>query len=202
MSEVKKKADDEPSITIILKDQNGEETMFRIKLSTKMGKVFKAFANRKGVGWTSLRFIDSLRGGIPISEDDTPVSLGLEDEDIIDVVLAQVGMISTFTSSDTSDALIEYLMMTDEQRVTAPVPIQQLKEKQRAKRANNNERFTYEENPDILHPSQLKILSELLSFVWDKTSNVGNSDRVDMRLTLEIERFIVVSSFVWRLCVV
>ena len=199
MSEVKKKVDNEPTITIILKDQNGEETEFRIKRTIKMGKVFKAFAQRKGVGWTSLRFIDSLRGGIPISEDDTPVSLGLEDEDIIDVVLAQVGMISTFTSSDTSVALIAYLMMTDEQRVTAPVPIQQLKEKQRAKRANNNEKFTYKQNPDILHPSQLKILSELLNFVWDKTSNIGNSDRNDMRLTLEIE---VVSSFVWRLCVV
>lgn len=63
MSQVKKKADDEPSITIILKDQNGEETMFKVKRTIKMGKVFEVFAERKGVDWTSLRFIDSLRGG-------------------------------------------------------------------------------------------------------------------------------------------
>lgn len=85
-------------------------------------------------------------------------------------------------------------MLTDEERVTATVTIQQLKEKQRTKHANNNERFTYIQNPDILHPSQLDILSDLLSFVWDKTSNIGNSDRVDMRLTLSDDQFIAVSS--------
>lgn len=86
-------------------------------------------------------------------------------------------------------------MLTDEQRVTAPVPILQLKEKQRYYHlsADNNKKFTYKQNPDILHPSQLSLLSELLSFVWDKTSNVGNSDRVDMRLTLSDDQFIAVS---------
>ena len=36
-------------ITIRVKDQTGEETMFKIKKSTKMSKVFNAYAQRKGV---------------------------------------------------------------------------------------------------------------------------------------------------------
>ena len=62
--------------------------MFKIKKSTKMSKVFKAYASRKGVEEGSLRF---LLDGERISETDTPKMLELEDEDQIDCVLAQVG---------------------------------------------------------------------------------------------------------------
>ena len=198
MSQVKKKADDEPTITIRVKDQNGYQTMFIMKRSTKMGKVFKAYAQRKGVDWRELRFL--IDGG-NISGDDTPAILDLEDGDVIDVIIAMVGMISTFTSNDTSNTLIQYLMLTDEQRVTVPVPSQQLREKQTEADADNNETFTYIQNPDILHPSQLSTLSDLLTFVWDRTSNIGNSDRVDMRLTLSDDQFISVSSFAVVVCV-
>ena len=75
-------------ITIRVKDQTGEETMFKIKKSTKMSKVFSAYAQRKGVEEKSLRF---LLDGERISETATPKMLELEDEDQIDCVLAQVG---------------------------------------------------------------------------------------------------------------
>jgi len=75
-------------ITIRVKDQTGEETMFKIKKSTKMSKVFSAYAQRKGVEPASLRF---LLDGERIGPDETPKMLELEDEDQIDCVLAQVG---------------------------------------------------------------------------------------------------------------
>jgi len=75
-------------ITIRVKDQTGEETMFKIKKSTKMSKVFGAYAQRKGVEMASLRF---LLDGERIGPDETPKMLELEDEDQIDCVLAQVG---------------------------------------------------------------------------------------------------------------
>ena len=75
-------------ITIRVKDQTGEETMFKIKKSTKMSKVFGAYASRKGVEPASLRF---LLDGERIGPDETPKMLELEDEDQIDCVLAQVG---------------------------------------------------------------------------------------------------------------
>lgn len=85
--EAKQEGTNEP-ITIRVKDQTGEETMFKIKKSTKMSKVFSAYAQRKGVEPASLRF---LLDGERIGPDETPKMLELEDEDQIDCVLAQVG---------------------------------------------------------------------------------------------------------------
>eukprot|EP00980_Cylindrotheca_fusiformis_P010690 scaffold2391_cov113-Cylindrotheca_fusiformis.AAC.7 len=75
-------------ITIRVKDQSGEETFFKIKKTTKMGKVFETYAQRKGMQMSSLRF---LLDGDRIKEDQTPKMLEMEDQDQIDCVLDQVG---------------------------------------------------------------------------------------------------------------
>jgi small ubiquitin-related modifier len=75
-------------ITIRVKHETGEETMYKINKWTKMSKVFSAHAQRKGIEQASLRF---LLHGERISETDTPKMLGLEDDDQIDCVLEQVG---------------------------------------------------------------------------------------------------------------
>ena len=68
--------------------QTGEETVFKIKKTTKMTKVFSAYAQRKGVESNSLRF---LLDGERIADDQTPKTLELEDQDQIDCVLEQLG---------------------------------------------------------------------------------------------------------------
>ena len=168
--------------------------MFKVKRSTTMGKLFNAYAQRKGVGRASLNF---LLDGECLRDTDTPQSLGLEDDDQIDCILMQAGMISTFTSNDASDALINYLMMTDEERaINGTVPIAELREKAKAKKASPFLTFNYQEDPAILHESQRKILCELLEFVWEDTATnyllVGDRDRVDMRLTLTSEQLVTV----------
>ena len=80
-------ADDEP-ITIRVKDQTGDETMFKIKQSTKMSKVFTAYAQRISVDMKSLRFFFD---GERIKDTDTPDLLELEDGGQIDCVFQQVG---------------------------------------------------------------------------------------------------------------
>mmetsp|Transcript_8457 Transcript_8457/g.12805 ORF Transcript_8457/g.12805 Transcript_8457/m.12805 type:complete len:92 (-) Transcript_8457:1138-1413(-) len=79
---------DGEQITIRVRDQTGEETVFKIKKTTKMSKVFNAYANRKGVDSKALRF---LLDGERIGEDQTPKLLELEDEDQIDCLLEQLG---------------------------------------------------------------------------------------------------------------
>ena len=76
------------AITIRVKDQGGEETFFKVKNTTKMSKVFDAYAQRKGVQKSSLRF---LLDGERINPADTPKSLELEDQDQIDCLLEQYG---------------------------------------------------------------------------------------------------------------
>eukprot|EP00804_Cyclotella_cryptica_P010466 CCRYP_012295-RA/>CCRYP_012295-RA protein AED:0.34 eAED:0.34 QI:0/-1/0/1/-1/1/1/0/305 len=75
-------------ITIRLKDQSGEETFFKVKRITKMAKIFNAYATRNGVDVKTLRF---LLDAEPICHHATPLSLELEDQDQIDVVLEQRG---------------------------------------------------------------------------------------------------------------
>ena len=66
------------TITVRVKDQGGDETFFKVKKTTKMSKVFGAYAQRKGVAITSLRF---LIDGDRIDGAETPNSLELEDLD-------------------------------------------------------------------------------------------------------------------------
>jgi small ubiquitin-related modifier len=75
-------ASNEP-ITIRVKDQSGEETMLKIKKSTKMSKVFTACAQRNSVNVKSLRF---LLDGERINDTDTPEMLELGDGGQIDCV--------------------------------------------------------------------------------------------------------------------
>ena len=58
----------------VVVEQSGEETFFKVKSSTKMGKVFGAYAKRKGVEATAMRFIYD---GGRVGNDDTPQSVSL-----------------------------------------------------------------------------------------------------------------------------
>ena len=89
MDEEKPKVGDESEpINITVVNQSGEETVFKVKKTTKMDKVFKAFAQRVGVSQNSLRFkVD----GEGIRADQTPKELELEDGDMIEAYIEQVG---------------------------------------------------------------------------------------------------------------
>lgn len=79
---------DEKSIILRVKDQVGEEMIFKVKKETKMSKIFVAYSNRKGIALDQLRFmIDGER----IADENTPKTLELEDNDQIDVVLHTIG---------------------------------------------------------------------------------------------------------------
>mmetsp|Transcript_94 Transcript_94/g.166 ORF Transcript_94/g.166 Transcript_94/m.166 type:complete len:99 (+) Transcript_94:136-432(+) len=91
MSEDKKdvvKSSGAEPLTIRLREQTGEETFFKIKTTTKMSKVFDAFLQKKGLQPETVRFT---MDGDNIDPTDTPATLGLEDQDMIDCFLAQVG---------------------------------------------------------------------------------------------------------------
>ncbi len=61
---------------------------FKVKKSTKMAKMFDAYASRLGVQAGAMRFMVD---GERIKPEDTPKMLELEDNDQIDAVLETVG---------------------------------------------------------------------------------------------------------------
>merc|ERR1712146_262410 len=79
------------AITIKVKDQQGEETHFKIKTTTKFHKVFNAYSQRKGVDPASIRFAFD---GQHINPEQTPADIDMEDEDVIDCMLQQLGGMS------------------------------------------------------------------------------------------------------------
>ena len=61
---------------------------FKVKYSTNMGKLKKSYSERKKLDILCIRF---LIDGEQISDEATPKSLGLQDEDVIEVWNQQTG---------------------------------------------------------------------------------------------------------------
>ena len=82
-----KKAAD-ATINIKCVDQRGHELFFKLKATTPFSKMFDAYSNKTMVNVAALRF---LFDGTRVSSSDTPAKLEMEDGDIVDVHMEQVG---------------------------------------------------------------------------------------------------------------
>lgn len=73
---------DQEVITLRLRNEIGDETVFKFRRATRMQKIFSAYAAKKGLDESSLSFyID----GEKISPTCTADTLSLEDHDVVDV---------------------------------------------------------------------------------------------------------------------
>eukprot|EP00745_Piridium_sociabile_P032257 TRINITY_DN54293_c0_g1_i2.p1 TRINITY_DN54293_c0_g1~~TRINITY_DN54293_c0_g1_i2.p1 ORF type:complete len:117 (-),score=13.34 TRINITY_DN54293_c0_g1_i2:146-496(-) len=75
-------------LNLKVKSPDGQEVFFKIKKSTKLEKLMNAYCSRLGQSLDSVRFIFD---GERIQATDTPEGLGLEDSDVIDAMVQQVG---------------------------------------------------------------------------------------------------------------
>ncbi|EFP86314.1 hypothetical protein PGT21_028959 [Puccinia graminis f. sp. tritici] len=75
-------------INIKVVDRNSQEVFFKIKTTTKLGKLMDVYANRIGHDPNTIRFIFD---GVKVKADDTPLDLDMSDNDRIDVMVEQVG---------------------------------------------------------------------------------------------------------------
>ncbi|KAL9937862.1 hypothetical protein V8E36_003407 [Tilletia maclaganii] len=80
----------EPSeqLNIKVKDADGNEVFFKVKRHTRLAKLRKAYADRMGKQEAHIRFVFD---GDRITDECTPSSLGMEDNDEIDAMVEQVG---------------------------------------------------------------------------------------------------------------
>lgn len=88
---MKETAKDKTNESMQLKvgDASGEVWTFKLKKSTKLGKVFKEYSTRSNASSAQkLRFIYK---GRTLSDQDTPESLEMGDNEAIEVFSAQVG---------------------------------------------------------------------------------------------------------------
>ena len=76
------------SIRIRIRYMTGEEMFFKGKTTTKLDTFFNAYATRKGVAATDLRFLFS---GVRVRGDQTPAGIDMEEGDMLDCMLEQGG---------------------------------------------------------------------------------------------------------------
>jgi hypothetical protein len=95
-------------------------------------------------------------------------------------------MISTFTSSDVSDPLVKYLMLSSGERASAAKPMALLRAKAEHERAVRGSTFqlTLPGAEPVLGLGARELLREFLAFMWQKTAPASPPDRVDMRMTV------------------
>lgn len=75
-------------LQVKIRDSDGRDVSFRIKTTTAMGKVFDAYCAKQGHTRSSMRF---LFDGIRINDTATPEAIEIEDGDVIDALVEQVG---------------------------------------------------------------------------------------------------------------
>jgi small ubiquitin-related modifier len=75
-------------ITLVVKAQDGAEMQFKVKPTTKFGKMITAYCSRKGLDEKSVRFVFD---GQRLNEQSTPAEMDMQSDDVIDVVVEQLG---------------------------------------------------------------------------------------------------------------
>mmetsp|Transcript_4325 Transcript_4325/g.9375 ORF Transcript_4325/g.9375 Transcript_4325/m.9375 type:complete len:93 (+) Transcript_4325:196-474(+) len=87
MADAEVKSESEP-ISIFVKDQSGDQVQFKVKSHTKFEKIFSAFATKKSLDPSTLKFVFE---GERVLGTHTPGDLQMEDNDTVDVFIQQLG---------------------------------------------------------------------------------------------------------------
>mmetsp|Transcript_17437 Transcript_17437/g.19592 ORF Transcript_17437/g.19592 Transcript_17437/m.19592 type:complete len:90 (-) Transcript_17437:11-280(-) len=86
MTDVKPKVGE--AIQLRVNAQQGDPLVFKIKQSTTFKKLMEAYCQRRGQSMNAVRFMFN---GEPIQAHQSPMDFQMEDNDVIDVMLEQVG---------------------------------------------------------------------------------------------------------------
>mmetsp|Transcript_146175 Transcript_146175/g.207221 ORF Transcript_146175/g.207221 Transcript_146175/m.207221 type:complete len:90 (+) Transcript_146175:107-376(+) len=86
MADVKPKVGE--AIQLRVNAQQGDPLVFKIKQSTTFKKLMEAYCQRRGQSMNAVRFMFN---GSPIQPHQCPMDFEMENDDVIDVMLEQVG---------------------------------------------------------------------------------------------------------------
>lgn len=76
------------TINLRVVGQDGSEVFFRIREHATLGRLIDAYCDRRSIARSAVRFMFD---GERVTDEMTPASLDMEENDVIDAMLQQVG---------------------------------------------------------------------------------------------------------------
>lgn len=169
-------------VQLRIRDHKGTQECMKIKRTAPLRELMDAYlVPRRLEDERGPPFFDFNFDGERILRSDTADLLDMRDNDIIDAYECQTGMISTFESPKTANALDRYLMLSEEQRYATPPPLEQL----RLLGDSGFRSFSYRPDADMLGNECRSLLCSFLEFMWNKIA----SDRIDIRVIVADDVF-------------